>query len=369
MPGTEDATESDGKSSFERGKDDVDEVVLDDAEDDNSSAVSEDTIEPECDRANSLSFYVLCTRMERLWLLKRKKRKKKVSEEEKKKYLLPQQMMKKMEPQSVFPLYRLLLPDIDNARNTNMKEKLIAQAYCDAEGFGKKTTNYEMLYGYTDPQKVPHDMAGDLSLVVQHVLSKRIPDRPSKVTVGHINQLLDDLASLRRHQQAHHNHEWRNTSGNTKKKKESLTSLREQWLRKVMSKGLSPLEHKWLVRILLRKMEFGLGWRSLLTYYSPYAMEFWNAHNSLKVRYDAWHILMARRRIHKSLKPFAHHFLRICATNWQTQNIMLVGKSKKKEYDVWRKEQLHIGNHRTNQLSWETPLVRCCRIVSDSIIV
>jgi hypothetical protein len=59
--------------------------------------------------------------------------------------------------------------------------------------------------------------------------------------------------------------------------------LRDECMRsKVMSKGLSPLEHKWMVLIILQKPEFGLGWRAIFAWYSQYAMELWNSHNSLK---------------------------------------------------------------------------------------
>jgi hypothetical protein len=63
--------------------------------------------------------------MEEIWQSKRKKGRK-VSDLEKKKYLLPATLLKAMEPQAVSPLFRRLLPDIVNARNTNLKENLIA---------------------------------------------------------------------------------------------------------------------------------------------------------------------------------------------------------------------------------------------------
>jgi hypothetical protein len=107
-----------------------------------------------------------------------------------------------------------------------MKEKVIAQCYCSALGISKGTTTYEMFYGFTDPQKVPHTMAGDLSLVAQHVLEQRIPAKPSQVTLGQINQLLDDLATLGKQSRRSHTHEWRDSQiqQTTKKakKKESL---------------------------------------------------------------------------------------------------------------------------------------------------
>jgi ATP-dependent DNA ligase len=310
-----------------RGAEEEDDVENgeEDEEAEEASVASEDTVEPDYDKANSLSFALVCKRMEQLWQLKRK-RGRKVSDLEKKKYLLPATLLKAMEPQSVFPLFRLLLPDIDNARNTNMKEKLIAQCYCSALGISKGTTTYEMLYGFTDPQKVPHTMAGDLSLVVQHVLEQRIPTKPSKVTLGQINQLLDDLATLGKQSRRSHTHEWRDSQNQqtTKKakKKESLVTLREEWMRsKVMSKGLSPLEHKWMVRILLQKPEFGLGWRAIFAWYSQYAMELWNSHNSLKNLCDklADPLYTKRRQAQDAMQQAMTDGVAV-ASRWEPQN-------------------------------------------------
>jgi len=38
---------------------------------------------------------------------------------------------------------------------------------------------------------------------------------------------------------------------------------------------LSAVEHKWLVRILQKKMEIGVGYITMLKHISPYAIELW----------------------------------------------------------------------------------------------
>ena len=219
----------------------------DEAEEDSASADSEMTLEPESDRANSMSFYTLCKKMETLWNQRKNRKRKKVTEEQKKKYLLPSELLKKLEPQSIFPLMRLLVPDQDNARNCKMKESKIAQAYCGALGFNKGTSNYEMLYGFTDPQKVPHQLAGDLSLVVHHVMTQRLPkDQSSRCTLGQINQYLDELAEIGQAQRGKQNHGWREAASSSKNKKkvkkQTQGELRARWLRKINNKAcLSPL--------------------------------------------------------------------------------------------------------------------------------
>ncbi len=104
--------------------------------------------------------------------------------------------------------------------------------------------------------------------VVECVLKKRLPESiNSEIKLGKMNSYLDEMANLRGHANknsekglVHHNHGWRkslqggnkNTTGNEEKQSEA--ALRADWLRRVMSHGLSPLEHKWLVRILQKKV-------------------------------------------------------------------------------------------------------------------
>jgi ATP-dependent DNA ligase len=45
---------------------------------------------------------------------------------------------------------------------------------------------------------------------------------------------------------------------------------------------LQPIEHKWIVRILLQKMEIGFNFNSILDYYNPHAMKLYSAFNNMK---------------------------------------------------------------------------------------
>ena len=81
-----------------------------------------------------------------------------------------------------------------------------------------------------------------------------------------MNEYLDEIANLRAYASknnkgtAHHNHEWRkssqeeNINSNNNGEKQTDATLRADWLRRVKSNGLSALEHKWLVRILQKKV-------------------------------------------------------------------------------------------------------------------
>ena len=197
--------------------------------------------------------------------------------------------------QSIFPLLRLLLPEKDGSRQFQMAESTIGIMYGNALGLSSsQSSKYQMLLHYTDPHYVTSTSSssqqglGDLSLVVQTVVATTKTTQPSTYTIGQINAALDVLASLpAQAKQYKSNHDWKKRTmyPPTKKLRQSPYSVKElriQWLRqlndgtfrsptshhnhstsssssnKKNNPGLSPLEHKWLVRILLRKMQYGL---------------------------------------------------------------------------------------------------------------
>lgn len=247
------------------------------------SVVEED--EPSYGRANKMKFSAICQRMDELWQLRtNKKKNKRVKDIDKMMHLLPPKLIKAIEPQSLYPILRLMIPEVDNSRNTYVKEKFIAAMYTDALGLVKGQEAYEKLFNFTNPQ---HNKLADLSVAVEEVVKDRTACPPSNTSVGEINDLLDKLCSLRK-SQTKSNHDWRESSQTTtmmspKKPKRNINEQRAKWMHDMLYVfQLSPLEHKWLVRIMLKQMEMGVGWRTILKWYHPYAMELWNAHNSLK---------------------------------------------------------------------------------------
>jgi hypothetical protein len=274
--------------------------------------------EPDHSKVSSLPYgNFFCRRLEKLWHNKREKQAfKRWREEERLEYIIPRHMIDSLHGQTMYPHLRLLLPDQDSSRQFHMREKKIAETYCRAQGFVKGTRNYDMLMGFTDPQKVPPNIAGDLSQVIEYVLAKRMPvDVHSKMTLGKMNEFLDEVANLKAvgmvgnstggggggggmGNRAHHNHEWRSglasqgspiQANNDKSRANNMTkktdsTLRSDWLRRVMKWNLSPLEHKWMVRILLRKMDISLGYVTILKWYTPYATELWYVAALLSLR-------------------------------------------------------------------------------------
>ncbi len=178
-------------------------------------------------------------------------------------------------------------------------ESTIGVMYGKALGLSETSKKSKMLLYYTDPTYVNKDEGlGDLSLVVQTVVATTKMDLPSTYTLLHINEALDTLASLpAKAKQLKSSHDWNKknmdgTSPSPHKKLKTSTKnrfsigvLRVEWLRQLNdgtfqsrsgtcggsststsnknltiqnNPGLSPLEHKWLVQILLKKMQYGL---------------------------------------------------------------------------------------------------------------
>ena len=166
-------------------------------------------------RANKLLFSQLVERLEKLWLLRKHatnssfsvlpRKKTKLSQEDKlSKYLFPKQLKTYFGSfSSLFPMLRLILPDLDNIRgHLGMKESVIAKAWTQALGLTRRHHDaYNRIVHFTDPTvHTELSTVGDLSLCIESVLAERLPTHvTSKVTIGQINDLLDELAAIKRY--------------------------------------------------------------------------------------------------------------------------------------------------------------------------
>jgi hypothetical protein len=247
--------------------------------------------EPSYKNANAIPFFFVCKKMEHLWQMRGKTGKKvkyKPNEEQKLLFFLPPKLMQSLAkpksddqtPESIFPLFRLLMPAQDASRSVMMKERLLAKIYGDAFGMKPGTGDRKKLEIFWDKGVTGEQGVGDFSVVLQKVIEKRViwvPNEGSKLTVGEINALLDELASL-----AGKVKKAALQTNNKNNKPPTLHDLRVAWIKKLKEKGLSPLEHKWLVRIIMGKMEYSLGYKPILRWYHPLAIHFWASHNSLK---------------------------------------------------------------------------------------
>jgi DNA ligase-4 len=298
----EDQREGDEDDDQSVGRDDESPPEEDDAEDDyddNDDTKEDDEqppdptpprtadpihdFQPDYAKANSLPFYVLCRRLD--VLLQQRLSKDRQSREELFHYLFPNQLRQYIGQGSWFPLLRLIMPDIDTSRpHTGLKEKTIALAWAEALGLAPHSPSYLRILHYSDPtyfETVGTAGVGDLSSVIYNEMQRRTGDEQSGLTVGHINDLLDALVKLKT--TARGNHDWRNTNtANTTNKPSNLKQHRRQWVETLLHKNLSALEHKWVVRILLQKVEIGFSYKTILEHWRPGAMQLYRMNNNLK---------------------------------------------------------------------------------------
>jgi DNA ligase N terminus len=231
--------------------------------------------EPSEEKASSMKFHTLCVALETVW--NAGVQKKNWSDAQKLWKILPPKFLQWLDtpsedgrPESIFPILRLLLPEKDGSRQIQMAESTLGVMYGTALGFSVQSNKYRMLLRYSDPNSglTKAQGLGDFSIVVQTVVGftkVNSPNSGSGYTVGRINEALDLLASLPgKARQLKSNHDWkRDVNGKPPAKPPTLKTLRARWLRQLNEgsangAGLSPLEHKWLVRILLKKLQFGL---------------------------------------------------------------------------------------------------------------
>jgi DNA ligase N terminus len=151
--------------------------------------------------------------------------------------------------------------------------------YIDAFDWKQNFKQFQMLKNSTDPKLFgPGDqgIAGNFSLVVQKVLTDKISATPSNLTLADINLALDELAAI--HEQG------KSSTSKTKGKRKTKKSQIADWLKQFThgARRISPLEHKWLVRIIMGKLEYAIGFDVAAKHYHFLMGQTFSAHSSLR---------------------------------------------------------------------------------------
>lgn len=252
-------------------------------------------IEPSEERFGSLPFYQICKQLEKITT----KRSKPITTKQKLMNLLPPVGLKalmKVEPGSPpstpFPLIRLLCPEKDASRDYQIKHAMLARAYMKAFGWKKETSVLaQALLKPNDPDKITAaklpPVNGDISELIKCILKGRVSEEPSKLTVADINRRLDELASIKhRGNTPPTNHDWQAGAVLSRRRDdfEKKNNLHGRWIENLLNgdNRLSPLEHKWLARIILKEMKISLGFDKILLWFDPLAPSLWSGHNSLR---------------------------------------------------------------------------------------
>jgi DNA ligase-4 len=158
---------------------------------------------------------------------------------------------------NLYPLIQLLCPELDKSgRVYNIQAKMLANLLVDALGISKTSPGAMKL----DNFKSNAQHHGNFSDVVYSLLLDRKSFFPSegkgKMTIADVNTFLDKLGASK------------------EKRKEQLA------LMITIIYNFSPLEWKWMCRIILRQMHNGITEKSTLKALHPDALAFYNVHNN-----------------------------------------------------------------------------------------
>eukprot|EP00977_Amphora_coffeiformis_P014507 scaffold4079_cov167-Amphora_coffeaeformis.AAC.3 len=250
-------------------------------------------IEPSEENFGRIKFYGICKSLE-------KTSTRRVGLQQKLMNLLPPAGIQKLKetepggpPQTPFPLIRLLCPEKDASREYFVKHNTLAKAYIRAHAWRNDNVLAQALLKPNDPQKIAKanipPVQGDLTELLKRVLKGRVSDEPSSLTLADINKALDELAAFKHRGNIRpSNHDWEVGDADSKRRKkedgEKLYVLQADWIKRFLSgsRRISPLEHKWLARIILKEMKISCGFDKILYWFDPVAPALWSGHNSLR---------------------------------------------------------------------------------------
>mmetsp|Transcript_7253 Transcript_7253/g.11900 ORF Transcript_7253/g.11900 Transcript_7253/m.11900 type:complete len:1401 (+) Transcript_7253:1066-5268(+) len=287
---------------------------------------------PDYTKANSISFKMVCDRLEQLWIQRSGKGKRKVTKQEKLAYLMPKTLLKFLEGGSPYPYLRLIMPASDSTRpHTGLKEAKIIQTYKQAMNLPRDGKSAKSMDQWRDSNMTGKQAAGDISLVIENVLKERMPCSGSKLTVGEINEWLDVVALVTKTrfnmptEEVAEKSKWRRDlekaiAGGRANEKRQDKHVR--LIERLMNKNFSPLEHKWIVRLLLQHIHIGLNLRDILGYWHPHAMEMYNSNNKLESVCSRLSDPVYLRLLNAKLENSAEDALEGSRADWMTRSTL-----------------------------------------------
>ncbi|KAL3673389.1 hypothetical protein V7S43_001102 [Phytophthora oleae] len=158
----------------------------------------------------------------------------------------------------LYPLIRLVLPQLDCESTYMLKEKKIAKIYIDVLGLAPISKDAQKLEHFNDPKIVDSKSVGDFAAVLFDVVLYQSARAKSKMqhTLKDVNDLLDHLVQA---------------DSNAARKKVFMKLATEY----------SADEQKWIIRVVLKDLKIGLRHERVLKFIHPDAMEMYNHTNDL----------------------------------------------------------------------------------------
>lgn len=169
-----------------------------------------------------------------------------------------------LDGQSIYPLLRLILPAFDSERGKyGIKQALIAKTYVSSLYLDKNSEDARRLLNWKDPTKTldlepSKQLAGDFGLILEDILKTRVQSDFSKLTIGEVNKILDDLA-------------------NAISMDEKANIIRLKILN-----GFNACEQKWIARIIFQDLKIGLRLENVLNAFYATALKRYNECTNLR---------------------------------------------------------------------------------------
>ncbi|GLE00002.1 hypothetical protein PINS_up008729 [Pythium insidiosum] len=214
------------------------------------SHATAETAEPDANAAERLSFAALCRMLEAV--------ERTPKSDAKLQLVFSDALRTQLQGGDLYPLLRLILPQLDRERTYNLKEKKIAKVYIDVLGMATESRDAQKLEHFNDPTVVQSKSVGDFAAVLFDVLQYRslVGNHRFQHTVGVVNALLDRLVRA-----------------------DDAASRRLVFMQ--LATEFPANEQKWIVRIMLKDLKIGLRHERVLNYIHPDATEMYNHTNDL----------------------------------------------------------------------------------------
>jgi len=176
----------------------------------------------------------------------------------KKKELFEQLIRQVPNTMDLYPILRLIFPDADSARGAyGLKEHTMGKMFSDVLALPERET--KRLLGWKDPNlQARHNCTvGDFPSVLLSVIEPRMPSVPiHKLTIKEANDFLTDMYQA------------------------TDPEIRKDMFRQIIYKA-TPMEIKWIIRMILKDMKINIGVESILRHLHPEAINLFHISNSL----------------------------------------------------------------------------------------
>ena len=169
-------------------------------------------------------------------------------------FLFNNELAQKIGQQSLYPMIRLILPGCDKRDAYGWKHKSICDFYVQFNHLDEQSDDAIILRNWDKPNRWPSGNTGkvviELPSIIANVMKDRAATKDSGITIGRVNELLDDIIAAKNEQ--------------------------KKLIFEKLVKDFSVLEHKWIVAIILGDMKHSVTHKALLNRFDP-------NHNSINI--------------------------------------------------------------------------------------